>query len=226
MSHNFVKFFIAVTLFFSGASVFAQEAPLARITWKASNYHPPFYEGKNLPGHNTPTDFYLTLIDNGKTVDLSPYHIRWYQDSNIVIQGTDLRRMTTNAQRNRGNETIIKAAILNYKNIPEIWGIARVSVPRPKAIIDAPYAEAIIKKPDATLTLLPYFFNVTNLSELRFDWLINNNNALQPSRENPQLLKIIVPETTALNTTIAINARISSPANLESAQNQVEFKIQ
>lgn len=219
---SFYKFFLIIGLILSSGIANAQVAPQLLITWKSQNYQPPTYLGKNFPTQGTVADFSLAMVHNDRLVDLSGYNIRWYQNNRLLEQGVGLTKTSINIQPNGDGNVSIRAAVLNYQQIPEISELISFVVPQPSLAINAPYGNKKIGSGKSVFEAMPYFFNIKSLSDLSFRWLINNEAPTLKTFERPNILELNLPQLPS-NYTIFISASASSKTNIETAAEQIEL---
>jgi hypothetical protein len=202
----------------------AQSAgPSAILSWKARSYAPASYTGKILPSSNTPLIASLDVFESGKAADLSGLKIYWYLGNTLVDRGVGLQTISVRAPRALGGGTVLLRA-----QIPEYPGeaiIKSVNIPivSPSLVLETPAPSDFFSK-TLKLKAVPYFFNVSDLSFLKFSWKVNDLDVA--AAEDPQNLIINVNPDAAPGSALEVSAIISNPAGyFESASAKKSFVI-
>lgn len=219
------KLFIFViflsTVFFSGKIAFAAN-PKAILSWQAKSYAPPGFQGKILPGQNSPVVVSLEVIDNKKIVDLSPYRVFWYTDGDVSGKGMGLQYMTFRVPAVFGGGST-KISI----NIPDYPGGALsksviIPIASPSVVLSSSYPQNNFKDKSFKVRVLPYFFGVPDLSYLNFSWLLNGSQVM--TAENPQELLVNINSDAAVGSVLSVKAMVKNPkGNFEAASDQKNF---
>lgn len=173
----------------------AQVAPEFMVTWKADSYAPAGYNGKILPSDGTKIDAALEIIDRGKFADLSATEIRWLINDQILKKGKGLKTVSFTAEGTRGSQKIAVTAV-NYRGANLSKNIV-IPIAEPDVVIDSNVS---------TFQALPYFFNVANLGQLKFDWVVNGRVA-EGDVENPQIISLDtrnLPPTTPIGVELTV----------------------
>lgn len=171
--------FVFSFLFFTFSS--AQQAPELIVTWKSNNYTPPGYQGRALPIDGSRIDMALELIDQGRVANLSGKEIRWLINDDELKSGVGLKNISFIANGFRGDQEV-EVTIMDYSgaNLEKLITIPTV---RP---------EIVITGGPITFKALPYFFNIQNISQLRFNWSANGIRATG-AVDNPSVLQLQTP---------------------------------
>ncbi len=183
------------------------------LTWRAANYTPASYEGKNIPTVGSPMSFYANLINQGKIISLTNRKIYWYADDEFIKGGIGLTHFTF--QPYKTGSLIIKVKVFDV-NGGSVNKTASILVTSPQAVIEAPTPTGIFSKLNFKAKASAYFFNTSDKNSLVFSWKINN----QPpsSFENPENLSINLPDSTPNNFLMGVNLSVvNSKNNRESA---------
>jgi hypothetical protein len=142
------------------------------LTWQAQSFVPADYHGKILPttGANIKTG--LEVVNENKIKDLSKINIRWYLDGKLLTQGLGLKEINFNATYAATYSHFVRAVVLDTE---EISGSVDIPIVSPKIIIKTPTpATNSIFLGKTLLQAIPYFFNVTDLKNLIFNWTVND----------------------------------------------------
>ena len=200
---------------FVGHIGYAQNAPQFMVSWQADSYAPSWYQGKIFPVHGSRIKIGFELTDNGKIIDLSKNKVRWYINDKLKINedsGLGIKTFSFLVNDYSGEDTEIKIAVLpcdgrcdGYKG-EIIYKIVKIPIVSSEAVIDAPYKEKTISVGENIFLAYPFFFNVKNLSELFFEWLVANQPA--ESGKNNQALDLNIDSLTPSGFEIDIKAII------------------
>ncbi|RJQ28726.1 hypothetical protein C4571_03070 [Candidatus Parcubacteria bacterium] len=209
---------LALTLVFSLG--FAQEAPLLLISWRALTYVPPGFSGKALPIENSVVEAAVELVDRGSPINTAGYPIYWYLNGKYLEGGRGLRSVKFPVPR-FGDRFDLRAEISGYKGASPTKTV-RVPVVRPEAVISTPLSGNNFSSLSTEFRALPYFFNVTKLSDLVFRWRVNDEAVA--STENPDGLTVNLDPTTPPGFKTRIELSIQNPRNvLEGDANSLEL---
>jgi len=141
------------------------------ITWQAQSFVPADYAGKSLPTTGVNIKAGLEIVEENKIQDLSKLNIRWYLDGKLLTQGLGLKEINFRATRAATYSHFLRAAIQDEE---EISGGVNIPIISPKLIIKTPSpAVNYIPLGKTLLQAVPYFFNVSGLKELVFNWVVN-----------------------------------------------------
>lgn len=211
MSKKLIFFVISFSLFAGPIFSRVQAAgPQGVITWKARTFVPSEYQGKTLPGSNTPVLASFEILDGGKLVNISGYKIYWYMNDHLIDRGVGLQTVTLRTPQVVGGGTItLRAQISDYPG-----GIFSKSVDiplvSPSVVLESPYAGNRFTGQSAQLKALPYFFTVTDISFLSFSWKVNGGPV--QTIENPQYLTVNINPGAAAGSLLDVAATVTNPA--------------
>ncbi len=186
--------------------------PQLNLTWQARTYAPPEYAGKHLPSGYSRVLLALDAIQNGKVLDLSRQTIYWYRNDDLFASGTGLIQAEFTTPNIPLGSLDVRAEVPGLdllKTIP-----VRMSVPL--AVAEAPFPGGEFREQSLTLSAKPYFFNVSDMGRLAYEWLVNGK--APDSSEQPQKLTINVNPGTSDGYAINVALRIENPGtSLENA---------
>lgn len=146
------------------------------ISWRAVNFVPSDYRGKIIPSKNSIIEISFDLLDsNGKFVDVSKQQINWNIDRNSFRSGMGLKSIITTFDKasaklieielpNYSDKTYTGAYLNKFINIPAV---------SPEVVINAPYPNKTIGIRQNAFQAIPYFFGISSLSQLKFEWEVN-----------------------------------------------------
>ena len=177
-------FFVVGFLFFNFANAQTVTQTTSRpqfmVSWQAQSYAPSWYQGKIFPTKGSRINVVFELIDNGKIADLSKLKVRWYLNDKLVLNeknGLGVKSYSFQANDYAGQDAEIRIAIIGYKGGEQIGKIITIPIAYPEAVIDAPYSDLQINRGTTLLGAYPFFFNVSDLKNLSFNWNVNNQVA-------------------------------------------------
>lgn len=175
-------FYFLLFTFSASAQTASQTAikPQFMVSWQVASYAPSWYQGKIFPTKGSRINVTFELIDSGKIADLSKLKVRWYVNDDLVLNeknGLGIKSYSFRANDYAGQDTEIRIAVVGYKGGEQLDKIVIIPVVSPEAAIDAPYSELQIKTGITSLVAYPFFFNVSDLKNLSFDWNVNNQPA-------------------------------------------------
>ena len=78
----------------------------------------------------------------------------------------------------------------------------------PEAVIDAPYPNGQFSQNPVSVTALPYFFNISNPSNLSYTWSVNGQTG--SNTENPEEAQITLPQGTQSGTGLSVSLSIKN----------------
>jgi hypothetical protein len=164
---------VAVAIFaFFALSAYAQnQSSQVFITWKASNFYPAHFEGKALPTFGSPVTVAVEISRGGAFLDLSQADITWELDGKFLAGGRNTKEAHFTTTKGDGDTHFIRVTIVRGEESFE--SSLRIPVRAPSISIDAPYPEGRGSGGSITISALPFFFNVSALSEISFSWLVD-----------------------------------------------------
>ncbi|MDP3052725.1 MAG: hypothetical protein Q8N22_02065 [bacterium] len=205
-------------------SATAQTASQVLITWQAQSFVPAEYQGKILPASGTNIKLGLELVITNKIQDLSKADIFWYLDGKLLGRGQGLKQINFTATKGATNSHFVRAAV-NY-NQQEYDGTADIPIANPKIVIQTPSPAnnsiPLGKKND--FQAIPYFFNINNLGELLFTWLVNGQTFANKG-DNLLGLTLTPPIPSNQNINIKITAQ-NLKNDLELGSKEINLNVQ
>ena len=218
---NFKFLIIALIFLMAGPALTAssQTAPEFLLTWRAGSYGPSHYQGKILPSPNSSINIAFDLISGGKVADLSKNQVQWIINGKLINSGLGLKNLNigldklSNTQLNLIIKTIYKGVKLEKFII--------IPIAKPEVVI-----ETINQN---TLRANPYFFNVAEIKQLTFNWVVNGQNPVG-APDLPNILELegvsFTPSNLASNAQIDIGVTVTNIKNqLEKAMGRLFLKI-
>src|ERR1019366_8452705 len=108
--------------------------PQLAVTWQASeSYVPPGYPGKALPNQISKVSASLSLVVNGRQVDLSGQTIYWYQNGILIGGGQGIRSISFSTLGGAPTFITLRAELPSYQGAILIHDI-QIPIIQPKAI--------------------------------------------------------------------------------------------
>jgi len=235
---KYYVFFVLLSLFLS-FSVNAQVNPpiLTSLTnpdfdflisWKATNYVPADYKGKILPSKNSPVQISFDVLDNGKFVNIANQQIEWYLNDSLIKSGAGLKSILFTPI---SNSNVIEILIPNYNDTKykaaELSAVITIPLASPEVVINAPFPNKSISIGDSSFQVLPYFFNINTINQLKIDWDVDGTkNSGQANRQDILNLTTTSQGQAAVGTNIGIKAFVQNILNqFEFAQNYINLNI-
>ena len=187
------------------------ESPVILLTWQAGSYVPTNYQGKALAGPSSIISASVEIIDQGKVADLSRSPIRWYLDGSLVGSGVGKKTVNVRAPSLPLQGTQLMVQIPGYKG-ELLFKTVVIFVSSPIAAIEAPYVGGDFGSRSVSVRGVPYFFNVSDMSTLIFNWTVNGQSAptATSTEEKTQLVVNINPDA-AIGSTLDIGLVIRDP---------------
>lgn len=186
----------------------SQAGPELIISWRASTFAPSNYQGKILPTRDSLLNVRFNLIDKGRVVDLSKTKIQWKNGADVAT-GVGLKSRDFKISKLDTDNFILTIIVINYggRNIEKTISIP---VAKPEVMIERIGTNSFIAQ--------PYFFNVTDLKELGFEWSANGEKP-SGSPENPNILTIENIDTSAK---ISLGLELNLEINVAKILNKAE----
>ena len=225
MLKKFLVSFIIVLAGLSITSVRAAQTPTngVAISWSTNTYTPASFPGKKLPTSHSPITAWVTVFQNGKAVDASNYHFSWYVGSTLIQSGQNLQKITFNAPK--GTELILNLQA-RVQDENGALSVANIQVPviNPRVAIEANYPGKIVSGNSATVTALPYFFNISTPDSLTYSWQVNGVSS--QSAENPTQANINFGNNFSSGSKIGIRLNVANSSDNTAASANLSLTYQ
>ncbi|MEK7507639.1 MAG: hypothetical protein AAB602_00960 [Patescibacteria group bacterium] len=194
-----------------GTSRAQTSPPRILLTWQANSYVPAGYFGKALPGPSSIVTASVEIIDQGKIADLSGNNIYWYLDSSLVGSGIGKKTVNIRAGSRALQETKLMVQIPGYKG-GLLFKTIFLFIASPAAVIEAPYGAESFRDNSVAVKGVPYFYNVTDLSTLIFNWTVNGQSVpAATSTEEKSNLTVSINPDAAQGSRLDIGLTIRDP---------------
>lgn len=229
MNTNF-KIFSAIALLFLLTAVFLLDtsktsaAPQFWFSWSAGNYAPAWYQGKVLPIVGSPITASFELVDNGQIADVSGKKIRWYVNDRMIMNetgGLGIQSVKFNVPDYAVNGVEVRVSVVGYQG-ETLDRILYIPLAEPDVVIEMPSADGRIGAGDSIFRANPFFFNINNLNQLDFEWVVNGK---QPETfgGTPWLLSLNVDSKILPGTPIDLSLTVNNILNdAESAVRNIQ----
>jgi hypothetical protein len=194
------------------------------FSWEAGNYAPSWYQGKVLPIVGSPLAVSFELVDNGALADLSQSKIRWYVNDRLIINensGLGIQSVSFNVPDYANNAIEVRVSIVDYQGTT-LDRILYIPLAQPEVVIEMPSADGRISVGDSIFRANPFFFNINNLNQLDFEWVVNGK---QPETlgATPWLLSLNVDSKISSGTPIDLSLTVNNTLNdAESAVRNIQ----
>lgn len=188
----------------AGASAVIRPAEID-LLWEAESYAPPFYEGRVLPGTNSPIHAQAVArfkTPNGQTIADSDIVYTWYRNDAVAGAGRGKSSVTLPGPALFGSDTIRVAAVSVDETVSS-EASTRISSVDPfitlyenHPLFGVLYHRSL--EPGATtmeteqkVTAVPYFAGIRSPrdSQLAYEWSVNETR-IEPDPREPQTLTI------------------------------------
>ena len=162
------------------------------ITWQANNYFPSSYAGKAAVTPGTLIIASVEVYQNSKLADLSGADIRWYVDDISIGSGRGMKTISFSARQQQNGYQNLRV-VVNTGNT-QLENSSQIPISQPVVVIVFPSPDKTVRAGDQLeLSAIPFFFNVGSLSELKFVWLINNQQVA--GQDNRVSINIGAPQS-------------------------------
>ncbi len=144
------------------------------LTYKDVSFYPSNYQGKAPGVFGSELLISAVGIENSKIIDLSRAKFIWRINDNYTPRtGTGLDRIKISSSKSDNDEYIISVtAELNGK---QYKGSIKIPTATPKVTIEAiTNSREIMPNQKISMKLIPYFFNVNSLNQVKFYWSLND----------------------------------------------------
>ncbi|MGC9603240.1 MAG: hypothetical protein ABSF47_02105 [Minisyncoccia bacterium] len=178
------------------------------ITWQANNYFPASYTGKAAVTPGTLVMASVETYQNNKLADLTGADIRWYVDNELVGNGTGMKTISFSAKQQQGGYQNLRVSV-NVGNAPFENSI-QIPISQPTVVISFPSPDKTVRAgSQIDLVAIPFFFNVNSLSDLKFTWLINDQQTA--NQDNQVSISVGTPQSIYQNSIpVAVTAQNSN----------------
>ncbi|MFA6407562.1 MAG: hypothetical protein WCV80_02550 [Candidatus Paceibacterota bacterium] len=174
MKYPFLSFllFLLVAL---PLSSFAQTSPTTYITWRANNFYPAGFKGKALPTPGTTIIIAAEVIKSGKLFDSSTATFSWSVDGRSALTGVGKKEYSFVATKKDSKSHFVQVSIKS--GMETITGAITIPLTVPQTVIEAPFPmKKVSENIKGNIQAIPYFFNITSISDLLFSWRVNSFN--------------------------------------------------
>lgn len=206
------------------------------LTWSTNSYIPQTYEGKALPIRGSEISvFALPVKKLAQNPDYMYY--RWLLDDDVVgwAGGMGKSSFSFAAEKWAGDFHKIESQILDPQQRTVLsQNYIYIKIVNPEVLIfDSgnnyyPLVEKISASPgkNVKLTAQPFFFNISKISDLIFDWQINGQSLPGQEDADQNILTLTIPEG-AVTETIYKDLRLTAGSkNNEREQGGVNLSIE
>ncbi len=201
---SLITVFLSITIFIVFQNARAQSLPIFLASWKAYNFIPPGFIGKALPlAEGTPVEVAFEIIQNGKIVDISKNDVKLFANNKKKAEGFGVRRFRFVTDGSRAYE--IKINVLDSRGDIQFEHRFVIPAASPEIAVSYSYPRNTIKAGVNVFQIIPYFFNISRINDLRFSWAVNGA-APEATDKNPDQLEIAVPNDYPKNAAITISA--------------------
>ncbi|MDP3729402.1 MAG: hypothetical protein Q8R26_01415 [bacterium] len=220
----FITISIALAVLCIQQYTFAQTNPELLLSWSAENYVPSFYQGKILPTQSTSVVVSVDMLQNNRVINISQQNIRWFVDDTLILTGRGASQATFAMSKIGGIQTV--RAIVDYQGTP-IEKTIDIQIKKPELVLVFPSPSKTITPQSYLFIGLPYFFNVTDLNELTFQWAVNSEKIGGSPTQPERFILALSNKGTPIRTTLNISGSVQSVFNpLELASKLINLIVQ
>ena len=193
-----------ILIFFTLGITFAPKTfAYVLLTFQTENYSPSFYIGKNLPITGSKINLGAELVLNDRIQDLKNYKIYWYLDGKLFARGYGLKQTSFVVGNTSGYNNLINIEI--KKGSKSYESSLVIPIKSPSVIMKHP--DFLMEK-NNIFQAFPYFFNVDNLNELNFNWIIN-----EKEKEGDNILNLNFSNYPMKSQKIDVSVKVSNKNN-------------
>ncbi len=185
------------------------------ITWQANNFYPANYLSKALVTKDTQVIVSAEVVEQNKFVDLSKTNLTWYVDDEIKNSGQNIKEIAFAAQKPEGDSHFVRVTVEKVGG-RDLETSIRIPVSRHLIVLETPYPDQLIRTETKTqIQAVPYFFNISSLTDLNFSWQVNDKS-LETGNDNQLFLNLGRPKTNE-------QREIQIHVSVQNQRNQLEF---
>ncbi len=175
----------------------SQEMPIT-LTWSTNTYIPANYIGKALPIRESQVE----IAANIDSPNLNPDNLSYFWSVNHYINkngsGRGKQTFIFNTKSTNSDYLITvevrsaNGSLLGSPSLP-------IRVQEPEIVLKTDIPSSVLKKSyiisseqEINFLAQPYFFNIKNISQLNYKWTLGQQEALEISRDKPNLFSVRV----------------------------------
>ena len=244
MPNRLITTIILIIILIGAGACFTSRAPSINaanndfiLTWSANSYIPPSYEGRALPSRGSKIEVFALPV---KKLAQNPDYLyyRWLLDDDVVgwANGIGKQSFKFMAEKWAGDFHKIESQILDsQQRVILSQGSIYIKIVNPDILISDPnndYYSITEKIATRTgkkikLTARPFFFNISKIADLNFNWRFEDQELFGPNEEsNPNLLFLTIPKGN-LNKTLYKNLYLSaSPKSNSGEQASINLSVE
>ncbi|OGZ34045.1 MAG: hypothetical protein A3I88_01900 [Candidatus Portnoybacteria bacterium RIFCSPLOWO2_12_FULL_39_9] len=193
--------------------------PEITLTWSTNSYIPFNYPGKALPTKGSLIEAATTI--ESKTVNPEALYYYWYLDDNLQRNKSGPGKLTFEffAAEEAGQSHRVKLWLKSQDNGSILEKTIEIKIVAPQVYIKGP--AFITAEQEKQFIALPYFFNIKNINELRYNWSIDEKEAREAELQNPNILTLKIGQVAK---TITKNLKLLTE-NKNSPQQKTETRL-
>lgn len=220
-----LAFFCAVfflTFFLAKQTSAQTDEPKIFASWASESYVPPAFRGKVMPTAGSPIKISFELIDGGRVADLSNQTIFWYLNNNLISNVPGKQSAEIIAPQLVPANANVRIEIPKYPG-GAIFKTIKIPIVQPEAVIEHPYQKNEFFDDQVLFFATPYFFGAKELSDLKFSWTANGQEADESG--NPRELTVNLGAGTRQGFSLGIGLSVvNSKKSDESASHIINLK--
>jgi hypothetical protein len=202
---------VLILVLIGGSVAFAQQAGTTRselmLSWRSNGYAPPGYTGRVAAAGGGTVLVIAEMLVGGRPASLTGYEVRWFVNDELYESGFGLQSISVPIAQFHQDSFDVRVEIIAA---PFSTTLKNLTVPLtdPRAVIEARSSTRLRQEGNIFLAT-PYSFNVTNPSDLIYNWLVGGNVPLMS--EDPRTLEVSFDGTPTQPLNISLS--ISHPQN-------------
>lgn len=227
-----MKKYFLLTIFIIGllltTAAHAQQNPATAaeviLTWHANNFYPSDFRGKPAVTENTPLRIAAEVVKKNKLVDTSRANFSWYVDGKVLQQGVGLKEILFTVTASEKSSHFLRVVIKN--GLDSYERATSIPIEAHETVIETPFPGNLITHgSQIALRAVPYFFNISSITDLLFFWSINDNQPENNSNANQITISVGTP-TTQDQSALSVDLKTTNQKNpLEYARKRISLTI-
>lgn len=204
----YLLLFILSSLFFVPAQSQTSE-PEITLTWSTDTYIPFGYSGKALPVQDSLIRVAATI--NSQSVSPESLNYSWYLDDFLRKDQFGLGKQVFEFQaaKSAGQIHQVKVLIKNKEETISFEKTIKIKIISPQIHLTDPISQ-IEANQEAIFKAIPYYFNIKNIDELDYNWILGDKKPQFIDSQNPNIFTLRVgqvAETIVQTLKLSVNSK-------------------
>jgi len=196
------------------------------VTWHANNYYPADFRGKARVTPRTRVSVSVQVLEGGRLATPSDAVVVWRLDGATLARGAGLFNTVFTARALAGTDHNMRVMV-ERKGVRIAESLFRIPVVHPELVFEHAFPNRVLRSgTQATLRLIPYFFNVASLNDLRFFWQVGGEAPKIEDGDNTLTLTVGPFDATTQEQSVLVTGVVQNIANeLESVRERLLFHV-